>query len=120
MLRMLTRGYSVYGSFFEGDRADWIVQVGQRLWKIQVKSTTLDRSGPPRVTLRRAVSSKSGPKRYMKCDFDFIVGYDMRSDTAYVWSWNETRHLRVSVATHPEAREAWHKLQRKHRNTRRA
>jgi hypothetical protein len=110
MLRLLARGYSVYGSVFDGDRADWLVEVGNNLWKIQVKSTVQGHTGLPIVTLRRANSSKTGPKRYVKGEFDFIVGYDLRTDTAYVWSWKEAENHRVSIAIHPDAKEAWHKL----------
>lgn len=114
LLRLLARGFNVFGSVFDGDRTDWIVEVPStgKVWKIQVK-TTLQRAarhGLPTVALRHASDTRFGARRYKPGEFDFIVGYDLYTDTAYVWSWAEVVHLKAAVTVCPEAAERWDKL----------
>ena len=54
----------------------------------------------------------SGTRRvaYKAGDFDFIVGYDLFTDTCYVWSWEEVAHFKATVTICPEAEERWDKL----------
>jgi len=111
LLRMLAQGFNPFGSVFDGDRADWLVEVPDsgRIWKVQVK-TAIHGRGAPTVPLRRGHTSKSGPSRYVKGDFDFIVGFDLHADRAYVWSWAEVQQRRCAVSTCPEACERWDKF----------
>lgn len=107
LLRLLTHGLSPFGSVFDGDRTDWLVETPSgRVWKVQVKTAIRGRHGRPAVTLRRA----QGSRRYIAGEFDFIVGFDVFSDRAYVWSWAETQHLTCSVSCLEEACERWDKL----------
>lgn len=107
MFRLLLHGFAVFGSSFDGDVADWVVQVPgtRRLYTIQVKTTRFQAQGLPSVSL-----CNSRGRRYVEGEFDFIVGFDFHSDTAYVWSWGEVTHLKRLVTVTPDAAEAWAKL----------
>lgn len=111
MFRMLLWGLNPFGSVFDGDRTDWLVEVPStnKVWKIQVKTTHSARWGLPYATLRHRKHS-DGSTRYKKGEFDFIVGYDTFTDQAYVWSWDETKHLAAGITVCPDALERWDKL----------
>ena len=111
MLRLLARGFGVFGSPFDGDRADWVVEhpISRNIWKIQVKSAVQGRTGLPIVSLAHRPDQK-GVRRYKDNEFDFIVGYNLFTDTAYVWSQKEVRHLAFAVTIHPDAEERWDKI----------
>jgi len=49
-------------------------------------------------------------KRFQKGDFDFIIGYCLYKDSAYVFSFKETEHLSSTVTVSNESLEAWDKL----------
>lgn len=111
LLRLLVRGVVPYGSMFDGDEADWVVEVpGGKTYKLQVKTAFQGSLGAPVVSLRHRCSSRRGAKRYVKGSFDFLVGYDLFSDRAYVWAWDEVAHLRTAVSATNEALECWEKL----------
>lgn len=106
MLRMLSHGFNVFGSVFDGDRTDWVVEVSStgKVWKVQVKLASRGQ-GMPLVSIR-----DGRHRRYNTGDFDFLVGYDLFTDTAYVWSWAEVSHLKTAVAITDDAEERWDKL----------
>lgn len=108
--RLAVHGFGVFGSCFDGDRADWVVEIPEtkRIVKIQVKSCKADR-GLPTVSLRHAAGGRAS-KRYQKGDYDFLVGYDLYTDVCYVWSWSETEGNSTRITIHPEAAERWDKL----------
>lgn len=111
MLRMLARGFNVFGSVFDGEKADWIVETSSgKMVKIQVKTAVNASSGLPIISLSHGINSRLGRRRYLRGDFDFIVGYDLFTDTAYVWSWNELEELKATVSICEEAKERWDKL----------
>jgi hypothetical protein len=111
MLRALARGFSVYGSMFDGDVIDWVFEVPpHRLWKVQVKCTRQDFSGKPLVAITKGHSSKRGRTRYLKGEFDFLIGYDLRTDTAYIWHWSELKKHKTMIAATDAAKEAWDKM----------
>ena len=107
MLRLLLHGFAVFGSSFDGDVADWVVQTPgtRRLYTIQVKTVQASPRGLPLVSLRN-----SRGRRYTEGEFDFIVGFDPHTDIAYVWSWGDVANLKATVTVAPEAAEAWDKL----------
>ncbi len=43
-------------------------------------------------------------------EFDFIVGYDLYSDAAYVFTYEEVKHLKKAVTVRDDAFERWDKL----------
>jgi hypothetical protein len=108
MLRLLVRGYDVYGSQFDGDTFDWVVSTPSgSLVKLQVKNVSeAAEHGLPMVSLRR----KQCSERYQKGSFDFLVGFDLFTDTCYVWSYEETEHLATTVTIAEHAAERWDKL----------
>ena len=108
-LRMTAMGFEVFGAIGDGTKADWVVLVPatKSIWKIQVKLTQGGISGLPYTPLRCSQSAK----KYESKDVDFIVGYDLFTDTAYVWAWSEVSHLSSAVSITPEAAERWDKLE---------
>lgn len=108
MLRLLLHNFAVFGSSFDGDVADWVVQspVTHKLHSVQVKTVRKEcGNGLPSVSLRN-----SRGRRYSEGDFDFIVGFSPFTDQAFVWTWDEVKHLKASVTIHPDALEAWDKI----------
>jgi hypothetical protein len=112
LFRLVIWGFNPFGSSFDGDRTDWLVEIPKTnsIVKIQVKSTCQQKLGLPIVELRHGGNRKKGCYRYQKGDFHFIVGYDLYTDTCYIWSWAEVEHLKTAVTVCPEARERWDKL----------
>jgi hypothetical protein len=113
LFRLCLKKFIVYGSPFDGDKADWIIESLDFLgktYRIQVKWTKDGRPGygMPSVTLR--CMEKGKLRRYKKGDFDFIVGYCLFNDTAYVYSFDELKSKRASVAVSESAAEAWDKI----------
>lgn len=49
-------------------------------------------------------------QRYAEGDFDFIVGYDLYSDTAFVYSAEEVASRQAAVALSWKHAERWDKL----------
>lgn len=109
LFRITLLGWPVFGSIFDGDRVDWVVQHSSGLLTLQVKwgkSVTKASSDTPVFYLPKS-------KNYQCGDFDFLVGYDLFSDCAFVWSWEEVSDHTAISAT-PDAEEAWHKLGKAH------
>jgi PD-(D/E)XK endonuclease len=100
---------------FDNDRTDWAVEVPEtgRIWKLQVKcaSTPPLDNGLPVVSLRHVPGGR-GAIRYERRDFDFIIGYEVPTDTCYVWSFDEVNHLKSAVTITPDAAEQWDKLRK--------
>lgn len=105
--RLTLHGFHPYGSVFDGDKADWIVETPdhKKIWRIQVRSTFLKKQGLPRISLRKARSGRFNPE-----EFDFLVGYDLYSDTAYIFSEKEISNLKASVSVKNSAAERWDKM----------
>lgn len=111
--RLLTWGFNVFGSSYDGDRTDWLVEVPstRKVWKVQVKTVQENnKGGLPHASLRHGAGSKIKYQRYLPGEFDFLVGYDIYTDIAYVWSWDEIAHLISAVTICPDAKERWDKL----------
>jgi len=110
LLRLLAHGFVPFGSPFDGDRADWVVEVPDtgRILKIQVKTAQQATTGLPTLSIRRAHSKG----KYEKGDFDIFVGFNLYTDIAYVWAWEEIEG-RCSVSICEEARERWDKMKNK-------
>jgi len=111
LFRMTVCGFNVFGSPFDGDKADWVVEIPEtgRILKVQVKWAHASGKGLPSVSLK-CVQGHNKAVRYQKADFDFIVGYDLYADTCYVWSSEEVAHLKRCVAVSPSAAEGWDKM----------
>jgi transcriptional regulator with XRE-family HTH domain len=111
LFRLTLRGLRVYSSEFDGDRVDWLVDVSGKFEKIQVKWLGAVSHGLPAIKLLRA-KGHSGQTLYTDNDFDFIVGYWLFNDTAYVYSREEVRAHRVNMVVDANAAERWDKITR--------
>ena len=112
LFRLTLHGFRVFRSVVEGDRADFIVLEGDsRPMKVQVKCVkeSCRGIGLPTIKLLR-VEGFQKPKRYTEEELDFIVGYWLYNDTAYVYSLKELKENVSSVTITQEGAEAWHKL----------
>lgn len=109
LFRLTLYGFKVYGSVFDGGTADWLVEspTGKRL-KIQVKSAYIDRRGLPIINLR-CNDGRTKFRCYREGEFDFIVGYCLFSDTAYVLSFEEVKDKTAHVPQEQDE-ERWDKL----------
>lgn len=110
LLRLLLHEFNVHGPVFDGDRVDWIAEVPEtgRLLKVQVKCV-IHYKNSWSVSLVRT-EGHNRQRRLADKDFDFVVGYDLFSDLAYVWSRVEVGSLRKVVSISPDAVERWDKL----------
>lgn len=109
-LRLALLGFRVFRSVFEGDRVDCIVLVGQSTVKIQVKWARAPKNGGLPCVRLCCSNGRGKFRRYQEGDFDFLVGYDLYSDTAFVWSWADLRDYETVVTISAEAAERWGKI----------
>jgi len=110
LLRLSMFCMSAFCSPFDGDKADWLVETPSgEIYKIQVRWAKMHDVGLPTVSLRCA-NGAHGNRRFEEGEFDFIVGYDFYSDTAYVWSWNDVAHLKSAVTVSESTAEQWNKM----------
>lgn len=109
LLRVLLRGWGVYSSTFDGAKFDWIVNTGNNLVRLQVKSMSKGKAGSPFARLRCA-GGRGKSRKYREGEFDFVVGYDLFTDMAYVWSWAEVKE-KSTISAHFDAAEMWDKIQ---------
>lgn len=111
LFRLCLHGFSVYGSPFDGDRLDWVVEAPSRgkIHRVQVRWAKDDGNGLPSVSLQHNVG-RSNQERYRDSDLDAVVGYDLYTDSAYVWMIDELSERRYSVTITPDALERWDKL----------
>lgn len=108
--RMVLLDFEVYGSPFDGDKADWVVRApGGDLAVVQVKWATHPKKGSPTLKLR-AADGRGNLRPYEEGEFDYLVGYDLWSDTCYVWTWDEVKHLKSAVSITDTAAERWDKF----------
>ena len=109
--RCVLQGFTVFRSLSDGDKVDFLIHVPltDKLWKLQVKwAGTID-GGLPSVRVRCSDGRKK-LRPYKEGEFDFLAGYDLSSDTVFVWSWEELRDYRTMVSVTDEASERWDKL----------
>jgi len=108
LLRLLAHGFTPFGSVFDGDKTDWLVEIPKtgKVLKIQVKLARHLHTGLPTTSVR----SSSQKKKYTQRECDFLVGFDLFTDTAYVWAWAELEDHTTSVTICEEAAENWSKL----------
>ena len=109
--RLVLHGFAVFASPFDGDKADWIVQVPntRKIHKIQVRWARAGLNGLPYIGLKSTIGHNV-QQRYGENDFDFIIAYDLFSDTAFVYSSQEVSSLKATVSINWECAERWDKL----------
>jgi len=113
LFRLCLKRFIVYGSPFDGDKADWLIESADapgKTYRIQVKWTkdAGKHGGLPLIPLW--CMEKGKLRRYKEGEFDFIVGYCLFNDTAYVYSFAELKHLKALVSISDDAAEAWQKI----------
>jgi transposase-like protein len=109
LFRLALHGFIPFGAAFDGEKTDWMVDVGKRIVKVQVKWARPQNSGLPNVSLI-CVEGHNTRRRYQEGEFDFIVGYDLVADVAYVWSWKEVEKHKRTITVTPDVAERWDKL----------
>lgn len=106
LYRLVLWGFEPLQAVFEGDSVDWFVRLpSEKIIRLQVKWAARGRYGLPLIQL-----TKSG-RKYKPGQLDFFVGYDLFTDIAYVWSWDEVQCKLRTIAISPDAAERWDKLQ---------
>jgi hypothetical protein len=114
LFRLALHGFGVYRAPFDGDKADWLVETAAgSKYKLQVKWASTAKHGLPYFALRCTGEGHAGKKayrRYVEGEWDFIVGYDLFTDTAYVFSFDEIADHKTIITVRPDAAERWDKL----------
>lgn len=108
-LRLARLGYEIWRSMFEGSKVDFAVTrpASQRFIRLQVKWARRAKYGRPHVTIPNGEGKKV---RHFKREYsDFIVAYDMESDTAFVLP-AEVCEGKWNKSCDEEYAEAWHLL----------
>ena len=111
LFRLCLNGYIVYGSPFDGDKADWIIEdkTTRKKFTLQVKWAGIQGGkGHPIINLMCTEGRKQ--RQYKEGEFDFIIGYCLLNDTAYVFSFDDVGHLKRSVTINENSAEAWEKI----------
>jgi PD-(D/E)XK endonuclease len=107
-------GFGVAKPYGDSERYDFIVDSGERLWKVQVKSTSAKRYRAYQMNVRRNDNGRLAP--YDPSEIDFVVAHVVPEDIWYVvpvhvfasrrfasfYPSNETR-----VNAFSKYREAW-------------
>ena len=110
LFRLCLHGHKIFGSVFDGNTVDWMVLTSDnRTIKIQVKTASYGKYGNRTIPLLKATGRMRG-RRYAEDDFDFIVGYNLFTDTAYVYSKDEVRGQKYIATMHEDHAERWDKL----------
>lgn len=107
LFRLVLNGFDPYGTAFDGEKFDWVVAVPEtgKLVTLQVKWASRGKHGLPFIKLRCS-DGRGKSRQYRKGEFDFIVGYDLFSDTAYIFRYEEVMNKRV-IAIRADAAERW-------------
>lgn len=110
LFRLAIHGLHVLTSVFDGGRSDWIVETpSRRLCKLQVKWARRKRHGLP-VFYLTCSDGRGRTRRYREGEFDFLTGYDLFTDTVYVFTWDELASNKDSVTVREDASERWDKI----------
>lgn len=117
LFRLALHGFSVSGPVFDCARSDWFVHAhsSPRVLRIQVKSVVL-KGRIKRIPLTcrdYTTTNRSKVRRYSHNEFDFVVGYDLYTDIAYVVSSSEIPSDVWSYPTKESAAERWDKLKKR-------
>ena len=111
LFRLTLHGLHVMSPVFDGGRTDWLVQtVTGALAKLQVKwASSPGPHGLPNLSLT-CFEGHDKRRRYTSADFDFLVGYHLFTDTAYVFTWSETEKNQTVITIRDDAAERWDKI----------
>ena len=115
LFRLALHGFNVLGPVFDGERMDWVAENTEtgKFSKLQVRWARAGTVGLPLISLRCTDGSKGGKynkRKYTNKEFDFIVAYDLYTDTAYVWSYRDLEDHLSAVSVTDSAAERWDKI----------
>ena len=82
MVKAAKMGMATAKPYGDSRRYDFIVDVGPRLWKVQVKSSNALQYGSYMINLQRNANGETIP--YDPAEIDFVVGYVMPCDAWFV------------------------------------
>ena len=82
MVKATQKGFATAKPYGDSRRYDFIVDVGQRLWRVQVKSSSAKQYGSYMVNLQRNANGEVIP--YDASEIDFLVAYVMPCEAWYV------------------------------------
>lgn len=108
VFRLTLIGISVYRSVFDCDHFDMLAYnpTSKKILKLQIKWAKETKQGLPYMSLH----SSSKKIRYQDGAFDIFVGYDLFTDTAYVYTQEELKKNRAFVSIRDDCAESWNKL----------
>jgi hypothetical protein len=111
--RLAGLGLDVSNPVFDNDVSDWVVKIKPRMLRvIQVRCISWTKHGAPILRLVRtmATGNKIITERLTADEFDFMVGYDIVTDSAFVYTAAELVNNTTAKSVTCDAKEAWHKL----------
>jgi hypothetical protein len=82
MVKAAQKGFATAKPYGDSRRYDFIVDVGQRLWRVQVKSSSAKQYGSYMVNLQRNANGEV--IAYDPSEIDFVVAYVMPCDAWFV------------------------------------
>jgi hypothetical protein len=82
MVKATQKGFATAKPYGDSRRYDFIVDVGNRLWRVQVKSSSAQDCGAYQVNLQRNANGEVIP--YDPSEIDFVVAYVMPLDAWFV------------------------------------
>jgi len=82
MVKAAQKGFATAKPYGDSRRYDFILDVGQRLWRVQVKSSSAKQYGSYMLNLQRNANGEVIP--YDASEIDFVVAYVMPCDAWFV------------------------------------
>jgi len=113
IFRLILNGFEIYSSIFDCDKIDFIIRKGREGKLIRLQAKTVRRvkrgwgKGEGFIPL---ICQKGhyGRRKIGEKDFDFIVGYDLFSDSCYVFNKNQIRKNKTTIGIKRGIKEGWH------------
>ena len=91
LFRLTLHGFHVANPVFDGAKPDFIIESpAGRLLKVQVKCAIEGKQTIPTLSLRCS-NGRGKSRRYVDGEFDALIGYDLYTDTAYVYKADDVR-----------------------------
>ena len=82
MVKAARKGFATAKPYGDSRRYDFVLDVGNRLWRVQVKSSSAKQDGAYQVNLQRNLNGEV--VAYDASEIDFVVAYVMPCDAWYV------------------------------------
>jgi hypothetical protein len=82
MVKAARKGFATAKPYGDSRRYDFVLDVGKRLWRVQVKSSSAEQYGSYFVNLQRNASGEV--VAYDPSEIDFVVAYVMPCDAWFV------------------------------------